>query len=596
MAEYQRSHTCGELRAQHVGQSVTLCGWVDVRRDHGGLVFIDLRDRYGVTQVKFVPALGREMFETATKLGREFVIAVRGQVEARPEGNRNPKLPTGAVEVVAARVHLLNESALPPFEINNVAEETASEDLRLKYRYLDLRRPAMQQTLILRHRLNKIIHRYFDRLGFIEIETPMLGKSTPEGARDYLVPSRVHHGMWYALPQSPQLYKQIMMVAGYDKYYQIARCLRDEDLRANRQPEFTQLDMEMSFVDCEDVFQVIEGLTQEVFGELIGVNVPMPFPRLTYAEAMLKYGSDKPDLRFGLEIVELSEWAARTEFKVFRSILDAKGCVRGLCATGAAEQFSRKGIDQLEEVAKRYGAKGLAWAKVEAAKLNSPIEKFIPPEVQSALRERMGAKAGDLLLFVADQEETVCAALGAVRSHLGAHLKLFGPRSFHFAWVIDFPLLMWDAEENRWVANHHPFTSPMDEDIPLLTSQPEKARTKAYDMVINGDECGGGSIRIHRPDVQQQIFHLLGIPAESAMKRFGFLLEALKYGAPPHGGIALGLDRWIMMLAGLNNIRDCIAFPKTQKAMDLMTGAPSPVDAKQLKELGLPTQPAPTEG
>ncbi len=588
MAGYRRSHTCGELRTTHVGETVTLCGWVDVRRDHGGLVFIDLRDRYGVTQVKFLPSQGKGMFETATKLGREFVIAVTGKVENRPEGNRNPKLPTGEVEVVVTEVILLNESALPPFEITNIEEDLASEDLRLKYRFLDLRRPAMQQTLILRHKLNKIVHRYFDRLGFIEIETPMLGKSTPEGARDYLVPSRVHHGLWYALPQSPQLYKQIMMVAGYDKYYQIARCLRDEDLRANRQPEFTQLDMEMSFVEREDVLQVIEGLTQEVFGELIGVNVPTPFPRLSYTQAMLKYGSDKPDLRFGLEIVELSEWAATTEFKVFRSALAAQGCVRGLCVTAAAEQFSRKGIEQLEEHAKRYGAKGLAWAKVEADKLNSSIEKFIPAPAQAALRQKMGAKPGDLLLFVADKEETVCAALGAVRTHLGTHLKLFPPRACHFAWVLDFPLFMWDPEENRWVANHHPFTSPMDEDIPLLTTQPEKARAKAYDLVINGDECGGGSIRIHRPDVQQQVFNLLGIPPESAQKRFGFLLDALKYGAPPHGGIALGLDRWVMMLAGLSNIRDCIAFPKTQKAMDLMTGAPSAVDAKQLKELGLP--------
>lgn len=588
MAGYRRSHTCGELRTTHVGETVTLCGWVDVRRDHGGLVFIDLRDRYGVTQVKFLPSQGKGMFETATKLGREFVIAVTGKVENRPEGNRNPKLPTGEVEVVVTEVILLNESALPPFEITNIEEDLASEDLRLKYRFLDLRRPAMQQTLILRHKLNKIVHRYFDRLGFIEIETPMLGKSTPEGARDYLVPSRVHHGLWYALPQSPQLYKQIMMVAGYDKYYQIARCLRDEDLRANRQPEFTQLDMEMSFVEREDVLQVIEGLTQEVFGELIGVNVPTPFPRLSYTQAMLKYGSDKPDLRFGLEIVELSEWAATTEFKVFRSALAAQGCVRGLCVTAAAEQFSRKGIEQLEEHAKRYGAKGLAWAKVEADKLNSSIEKFIPAPAQAALRQKMGAKPGDLLLFVADKEETVCAALGAVRTHLGTHLKLFPPRACHFAWVLDFPLFMWDPEENRWVANHHPFTSPMDEDIPLLTTQPEKARAKAYDLVINGDECGGGSIRIHRPDLQQQVFNLLGIPPESAQKRFGFLLDALKYGAPPHGGIALGLDRWVMMLAGLSNIRDCIAFPKTQKAMDLMTGAPSAVDAKQLKELGLP--------
>jgi len=562
-----------------------LCGWVNTRRDHGGLVFVDLRDRYGLTQVVFDPDLGKETHELGSRLRDEFVIAVRGAVVLRPEGMRNPKLATGDVEVRVAEVQLLNEAETPPFEIH--AAEAVSEELRLKYRYLDLRRPAMQKVLMLRHRLNKIIHRYFSERGFIEVETPLLGRSTPEGARDYLVPSRVQRGSWYALPQSPQLYKQILMVAGFDKYYQIARCLRDEDLRANRQPEFTQLDLEMSFVEREDVFEVLEGFTVEAFRELRGVTIPRPFPRLTYAEAMLRYGSDKPDLRYGLEIHDLGDLAAQSDFKVFKRTLEGAGKVRGLCARGAADKFSRKGLDELEEHAKRYGAAGLAWIKVEAEKLTSPIEKFLPAAVQQELRRRFSAEAGDLVLIVADAEATVCAALGALRTHLAGRLGLARSNEYKMAWVIDFPLLAWDEEENRWVANHHPFTSPMDEDMDKLEARPGEVRAKAYDLVINGDECGGGSIRIHDPRVQQRVFSLLGIQPEQAKRRFGFLLEALQYGAPPHGGIALGLDRWVMMLAELTNIRDCIAFPKTQRAMDLMTGAPAPVDPKQLKELGL---------
>lgn len=586
MPTLRRTHTCGELRESHANQTVTLCGWVRTWRDHGGLVFIDLRDRYGITQVVFEPEAGPAVHDVGRALRTEYVVAVRGTVRLRPDGNKNLKIPTGGVEIRATEVELLNRSEPPPFEVD--AAEAASEEVRLKYRYLDLRRAEMQRVLMLRHRLNKIIHRFFDRHGFIEIETPLLGRSTPEGARDYLVPSRVHHGTWYALPQSPQLYKQIMMVAGYDKYYQIARCLRDEDLRANRQPEFTQLDMEMSFVDMDDVIGTIEGLTKEIFGELVGLNVATPFPRLKYADAMLRYGSDKPDLRFGLEIVELSDWANQTEFKVFRTAVESGGKVRALCVPKASDQFSRKGLDGLEEVAKRYGAKGLAWIKVESDKLTSPIEKFLPAPAQAALRQRLNAQVGDLILLVADTEDTVCASLGAVRLHLGQTLKLYDPKSYHFSWVVDFPMFMWDPEENRWVANHHPFTSPMDEDLPLLDTDPGKARAKAYDMVINGDECAGGSIRIHSPQVQQRIFGLLGIDPENAKRRFGFFLDALQYGAPPHGGIALGLDRWVMMLAGLSNIRDCIAFPKTQKATDLMTGAPAMVEPKQLKELGLP--------
>lgn len=585
MQKLRRTHTCGQLRHSDVGKEVVLCGWVHTYRDHGGVVFVDLRDRYGMTQIVFDPEFGREVHEIGRSLRSEYVVAVKGQVAARPADKRNPKIATGDIEVRALEAEILNTADPLPFDLTSA--DLPGEEIRLEYRYLDLRRPAMQQILILRHRLNHLIRNYFDRHNFIEVETPMLGRSTPEGARDYLVPSRIHIGSWYALPQSPQLYKQILMVAGFDRYYQIARCLRDEDLRANRQPEFTQLDMEMSFVEREDIFEIIEGMTALVFKELINVEIPLPLPRLKYADAMLRYGNDKPDLRFGLEIEELSDLAGETEFRVFRSAVESGGKVRGLCVPGGADKFSRKGLDELEEIAKRFGAKGLAWIKVEAERFNSPIEKFLPAAVQAKLRERFKAKAGDLLLFVADKEETVCSALSAVRNHLGAVLNLYKPGDYKLAWIIDFPLLQWDTEENRWVANHHPFTSPMDEDLDRLESDPGSVRAKAYDLVINGDECGGGSIRIHRPDVQQRVFNLLGIGPEQAKKRFGFLLDALRFGAPPHGGIALGLDRWVMMLAGLNNIRDCIAFPKTQRATDLMTGAPAPVDPKQLKELGL---------
>jgi aspartyl-tRNA synthetase len=590
MALMRRTHTCGELTATHVGETVILNGWVHTYRNQGALVFIDLRDRYGLTQVVFDSESGRELVAAAQELRSEFVIAVRGEVAKRLPGKERRELATGAIEVKAKEMVILNRCPTPPFEVTEFSkDDLANEDLRLEYRYLDLRRPSLQRTLMLRHRLNKVIRDNLDAQGFLELETPLLGRSTPEGARDYLVPSRLFPKSWYALPQSPQLYKQLLMVAGYDKYFQIAHCLRDEDLRANRQPEFTQLDLEMSFVDMDDVFQVIEGLTADIFQKCIGVTVPLPLRRLKYADAMLRYGSDKPDLRYGLEIVEISDLAPQTTFKVFQSAVETGGKVRGLNAKGAAAKFSRKGLEELEQQVKTFGAKGLAWIKVEADKLTSSIEKFLPAPVRETLRQRFGAEAGDLLLLVADTEEVVCQALGNLRTQLASALNLYDPAKpdFQIAWVIDFPLFTWDAEEQRWAANHHPFTSPMVEDLDQLESNPGRVRARAYDLVINGEECGGGSIRIHSPEVQARVFALLGMSPEQAKQRFGFLLDALKYGAPPHGGIALGLDRWTMMLTGTNNIRDVIAFPKNQRARDLMTGAPAPVDAKQLKELGL---------
>jgi aspartyl-tRNA synthetase len=590
MAVMRRTHTCGELRETNVGQTVILNGWVNTYRNQGSLVFIDLRDRYGITQVVFDSESGRELIAAAQELRSEFVVAVKGQVARRLAGKENADLPTGAIEVKARELTILNRCPTPPFEVTEFSrEDLANEDLRLEYRYLDLRRATLQRTLMLRHRLNKVIRDYLDDQGFLELETPLLGLSTPEGARDYLVPSRVFPKSWYALPQSPQLYKQLLMVAGFDKYFQIAHCLRDEDLRANRQPEFTQLDLEMSFVGQDDVFAVIEGLTAEIFAKCIGVSVTLPLQRLKYADAMLRYGSDKPDLRYGLEIVDASDLAPRTTFKVFQNTVESGGKVRAINVKGGAARFSRKGLDDLEQNAKRLGAKGLAWVKVEADKLTSPIEKFLPAEVQPTLRQRLGAEVGDLLLFAADTEEVVCQVLSTLRTQLAATLQLIDPArpEFKIAWVVDFPLFTWDKEEQRWAANHHPFTAPMPEDLHKLESDTGKVRATAYDLVINGEECGGGSIRIHSPEVQSRIFALLGMSPEQAKKRFGFLLEALKYGAPPHGGIALGLDRWTMMLTGTSNIRDVIAFPKNQKARDLMTGAPAPVDAKQLKELGL---------
>jgi aspartyl-tRNA synthetase len=588
-----RTHTCGQLRVENVGQEVTLCGWVDTTRDHGGAVFLDLRDRYGKTQVVVAPQSGPEVLELAKSLRGEDVVLVRGIVSHRLEGKINTKIATGEIEIRASYVEVLNRSATPPFFPGQ--EELPGEDLRLKYRYLDLRREQMQKTLILRSRIEKTMRDYFEQHDFIDVETPILGRSTPEGARDYLVPSRVHWGHFYALPQSPQLYKQIMMIAGYDRYVQIARCFRDEDLRADRQPEFTQLDLEMSFVNAEDVIGMIDGLMVRLAKEHLGLELKTPLPRMTYDEAMRRFGSDAPDLRYGLEIVDISAQAKKTEFRVFRETVDAGGYVRGFNVNGRAEEFSRKRIDELTEIIKKdFGAKGLAWFRVEPdGTLWSPISKNLAPELLAEIGQAFEAKPGDMLFIVADSWDVTCKALNGLRRRLAAELKLYDPKSMHFSWVVEFPMFEHDPEENRWVAMHHPFTAPRIQDFEMLNSEPGRCRAQAYDLVINGYEAGGGTIRIHNSDIQSQVFSLLGITAETARDRFGFLLDALRFGAPPHGGIALGIDRVVMLFGGMDNIRDCIAFPKTQKATDMMTEAPGTVETKQLKELHIQIETPP---
>jgi len=582
-----RTHTCGELRPDAVGQQVTLCGWVDTTRDHGGAVFVDLRDRYGKTQVVAAPESGSAIVEAFKKLRSEDVIQVRGTVAHRPQGTVNPRLATGEIELRVAELNVLNQCPPPPFTPSQI--DLPGEDLRLKYRYLDLRRPAMQQTMVLRSRILKTMRDYFAELDFIDIETPILGRSTPEGARDYLVPSRIHHGKFYALPQSPQLYKQILMVAGYDRYVQVARCFRDEDLRADRQPEFTQLDMEMSFVEADDVLETIDGLVVRLARDILGIEVATPLPRMTYDEAMRRFGHDAPDLRFGMEIVDCTDLAEKAEFRVFRSVAEGGGFVRGIRAPQAAAKYSRKKIDELTEYVRQdFGAKGLAWFRVEPdGTLWSPIAKNFQAELLQEIATRMEAQPGDLLLFIADSWDVSCKALYGLRRRLGAELELYDPKTMHFSWVVEFPMFDFDEQERRWVAMHHPFTAPRPQDIELLSSDPGACRAQAYDLVINGSEAGGGTIRIHDPRLQRQVFDLLGIDETSARDRFGFLLDALKYGAPPHGGIALGIDRFVMLFGGLDNIRDCIAFPKTQRATDLMTGAPGLVDPKQLEELAI---------
>jgi aspartyl-tRNA synthetase len=584
-----RTHTCGELGELNVGETVTLCGWVDTYRDHGGGLFLDLRDRYGMTQVVFNPPDSSPgVIEQSKQLRAEYVVKVTGVVAARPAGMENLKLATGKIEVRATAMELLNKSLTPPVSPNANAQDLPGEDLRLKYRYLDLRRPELQQVMLLRDRMVKVMRDYCAEQKFVDIETPCLGRSTPEGARDYLVPSRVHHGSFYALPQSPQLYKQILMIAGYDRYVQVARCFRDEDLRADRQPEFTQLDLEMSFVDADDVMGVIDGLCQRLAKEELGIDLQLPLPRMTYDEAMERFGHDAPDLRFGLEIVDLSDLAPQSDFGVFKSVVAEGGRVRAINAKGGGEFYSRRGIDALTEFVRGVGAKGLAWFKVEAdGKLNSTIAKFFSEELLAKFAERLKAAPGDLILFSADNWEMTCKVLHSLRTKIGREMKLYDPQAMHFSWVVEFPMFAYDEETKGWGAMHHPFTAPLDEHIGLLDSDPAKMRAKAYDLVINGSEAGGGTIRIHDSAVQAKVFSLLGIDEQRQQERFGFLLDALQYGAPPHGGIALGIDRWVMLFGRLESIRDCIAFPKTQKASDLMTEAPGTVDARQLKELAI---------
>jgi aspartyl-tRNA synthetase len=578
----KRTHTCGELRASDVGKIVTLNGWVDKRRDLGGLIFIDLRDRYGKTQVVFSPQHNDQAYQIAKELKSEFVISVTGKVERRPKGAENPSLPTGEIDVLADEVQILSKSETPPFLIED--DINVSEELRLKYRYLDLRRPIMQSNLITRHRMAQVVRRYFDENGFIEIETSFLVKSTPEGARDFLVPSRLHPGKFYALPQSPQLYKQILMVAGFDRYFQIVRCFRDEDLRADRQPEFTQIDVEMSFVTEEDVFNIVEGLIFRLMKEIKGIEIQLPFPRIPYVEAIEKYGTDKPDLRFDLEIVNATDIFKTTEFKVFREAIENGGVICGLNLPGCAN-FSRKQIDELTNFVKDLGAGGLVHFKVENGEVESPVAKYFTKISLQKLRERMNSWDGDLMILISDQPQKVYSILGSLRLEMGRRLNLIDEEQFKFAWIVDFPLLEWDEEENRWVSVHHPFTSPKLEDLHLLDSDPGKVRARAYDLVLNGNEIAGGSIRIHDAELQRKIFKLLGISDEEAMKKFGFLLEAFKFGAPPHGGIAFGFDRLVMLFTGMKSIRDVIAFPKTSSALSLMDEAPSEVDPKQLDEL-----------
>jgi aspartyl-tRNA synthetase len=584
-----KTHTCGELRAKHVGQEVTLAGWVNRRRDHGGLIFIDLRDREGITQVVANPEVAMEAHAIASQVRGEYVLQIHGIVRRRPEGLENPAMATGEIEVVANSVQILNPAETPPFYINR--EDEVDDSLRLRYRYLDLRRRRMQRNLILRHKVVKFIRDYLDEKGFVEIETPILIKSTPEGARDYVVPSRVHPGKFYALPQSPQQIKQLLMVAGFEKYFQIARCFRDEDLRADRQPEFTQLDIEMSFVDREDVLQLTEGLfiaLVEALSAETGRNIMYkPFPRLSYQEAMERYGSDKPDLRFGMPLVDLSALVAESGFRLFREAVAEGGQVKAICVPGCAN-YSRGQLDELGEFVRKRGAKGLVWLAVEAdISLRGTAAKFLSQVEIEGILAQTQAKVGDLILIVADQPNVVAGALGDLRLEMGQRLGLRDDNLLAFVWVLDFPLLEWNEEEGRWNAKHHPFTSAMDEDLPLLETAPGKVRAKAYDIVCNGVEVGGGSIRIHRRDVQERMFRILGLSEEEVQAQFGHLLEALSYGAPPHGGIAPGIDRLVMLLAGEHNIREVMAFPKTQQAEDLTFGAPSPISGRQLAELHL---------
>lgn len=579
----RRTHNNNELNSANIGDTVTLMGWVLRRRDHGGVIFIDLRDREGLTQVVFNPEINPEIHDKAHQLRSEWVIAVSGRVEARPGDMANPKLTTGEIEVLADTLKILNTSETPPFPLDE--ESDVSENLRLQYRYLDLRKPEMTSNLVVRHQAAQIIRNYLNGLGFLDIETPMLTKSTPEGARDYLVPSRVNPGRFFALPQSPQLFKQLLMIAGMDRYYQIIKCFRDEDLRADRQPEFTQIDMELSFVDEEQVMEVVEGMISVLFKETCGIDVNPPFARMTYDEAIARFGTDRPDTRFGLELVDLTEIAAGCDFKVFRSAADQGGTVRAINAKKCAS-FTRKELDDLTDFAVQFGAKGLAWVKVkEDGSWQSPIAKFFSDQERSQIADALQAEPNDLLFFGADKRSIVFQVLGELRNELARRLELLDKAQFKFTWVTDFPLVEYDEKEKRYQALHHPFTAPKEADIDKLESEPGKVYSRAYDLVLNGNEIGGGSIRIHDASVQLRVLKALSISEEEAEEKFGFLLRSLKFGAPPHGGIAFGLDRLLMLITGSESIRNVIAFPKTQKATCPLTSAPSPVARKQLTEL-----------
>ncbi|QNG61106.1 aspartate--tRNA ligase [Bacillus sp. PAMC26568] len=583
---FGRTYYCGEVTESAIGEKVVLKGWVQKRRDLGGLIFIDLRDRSGIVQIVINTEVSEEALKIAEKIRSEYVLDIEGIVVGRTEGTVNPILATGKIEVKVERVTIINAAKNPPFLIEDKSEEV-SEDVRLKYRYLDLRRPALLDTFKMRHNVSKSIRNFLDENGFLDVETPILTKSTPEGARDYLVPSRVHEGEFYALPQSPQIFKQLLMVSGFDRYYQIARCFRDEDLRADRQPEFTQVDIEMSFMSQDEIMSLMEKMMTRIMKETKGIELNLPLPRMTFDEAMGRYGSDKPDTRFGLELINVSELVKDSGFKVFSGAVQNGGEVKVINVKGSAASYSRKDIDAMTEFVSQYGAKGLAWLKVEEQELKGPISKFFPAEEQESLKAVTDAEAGDLLLFVADKKQVVADALGALRLKLGKELGLIDESKFNFLWVIDWPLVEYDEEAGRYFAAHHPFTMPAREDLELFETNPVSMKAQAYDLVLNGYELGGGSIRIFEKEVQQKMFKLLGFSEEEAVEQFGFLLEAFEYGTPPHGGIALGLDRLVMLLAGRTNLRDTIAFPKTASASDLLTNAPSEVSTEQLTDLHL---------